>query len=198
MIVGLGNPGSEYDRTRHNAGFLAVERLGRRHAPEAIPRQKFGALTLEAMVPAGGARCMLMKPMTYMNRSGRSVGEAVRFYKLDPAEDLLVLVDDLALPAGAIRLRASGSAGGHNGLADIERVLGTSGYARCRIGIDGPGQMRQHDYVLGRFSPDQVDAVDGALDRACDAAEVWATDGITPAMNRFNASSAASGDDGRH
>lgn len=183
--MGLGNPGLEYERTRHNAGFLAVDRLADRHARGVTPRGRFSAITVEAAI--GGEKCLLMKPTTYMNRSGASVSEAVRFFKLAPESDLLVITDDTALPAGAIRVRASGSDGGHNGLADVARLLGTEQYARCRVGVDGPGVVRLHDYVVGRFTPEQWDKVGPALDAAADAAEVWAGKGVTAAMNRFNA-----------
>jgi len=185
LIVGLGNPGVEYERTRHNAGFMAVDRLARRHAPGAVARGRFNAATLEARI--SNEPCLLIKPTTFMNRSGFSVAEAVRFYKLDPVADLLVMVDDVALPAGAIRVRASGGAGGHNGLADIERMVGGPSYARCRIGIDPPGRAPQRDYVLGRFSPEQWERMEPALEKAADAAEVWVAEGAISAMNRFNA-----------
>lgn len=185
MIVGLGNPGAEYERTRHNAGFMAVDRLARRHAPGAPARGRFHAATLEARI--SNEPCLLMKPTTYMNRSGLAVAEAVRFYKLDVADDVLVMVDDVALPAGSIRLRASGGAGGHNGLADIERMLGGPNYSRCRIGVDPPGPAPQRDYVLGRFSPEQWERMEPALDKAADAAEAWVAEGPINAMNRFNA-----------
>jgi len=187
LIVGLGNPGREYDRTRHNVGFDAVDRLARRHAEPgaaAPSRNRFQGLLLEATIR--GHRTLLLKPLTYMNRSGQAVAEAVRFHKLDASTDLLVLVDDVALPCGSIRIRSEGSAGGHNGLADIERLLGTNRYARCRIGIDPPGGIPQREYVLGRFRPDQADAVDAALDLAVGAAECWTESGIVDAMNRFN------------
>lgn len=187
LIVGLGNPGREYDRTRHNVGFEAVDRLARRHVEPGVAapaRNRFNGLLLDASIR--GERTLLLKPLTFMNRSGQAVAEAVRFHKLDAATDLLVLVDDVALPCGAIRLRGEGSAGGHNGLADIERQLGTNRYARCRIGIDPPGAVPQRDYVLGRFRPDQVDAIDAALDQCVAAAECWATAGIVEAMNRHN------------
>lgn len=204
LIVGLGNPGTEYEKTRHNAGFMAIDRLAGRHAPGAPARSRFHSLTVEATIrprPAGGwgaappagpssrpeERCLLMKPLTYMNRSGLAVAEAVRFFKLDPGRDLLVIVDDLYLPCGSIRLRGEGGSGGHNGLADIERALGTTGYPRCRIGIDQPAFASQVDYVLERFTEVQWAEMAKALDRAADAAEVWATAGLTPAMNRFNA-----------
>lgn len=196
VIVGLGNPGLQYERTRHNAGFMAVDRLARRHAAGAVPRARFQGVTVEGVLPPAGERCLLLKPTTYMNRSGQSVAEAVRFYKLDPSADLLVIVDDLYLPCGAIRLRAGGSAAGHNGLFDIERALGTDAYPRCRVGIDAPGMVPQADYVLGRFSQEQWSQADPAIDRACDAAEVWASSGLTAAMNKFNASSGPGGPGG--
>ena len=185
LIVGLGNPGPEYEKTRHNAGFLAVDRLAERHARGQVARARFHALTFDADLPGAG-KTMLMKPLTYMNRSGLSVGEAVRFFKLDPTQDVLVLVDDIALPAGAIRLRAEGGPGGHNGLIDVQRALGTSAYARCRIGVDAPGRVPQADYVLGRFSAEQWAAVEPALVAAADASEQWARAGVVSAMNAFN------------
>jgi PTH1 family peptidyl-tRNA hydrolase len=188
LIVGLGNPGPQYERTRHNAGFLALDALAQRHGLTG-PRSKFHAMTLEGAIPAGGTlhRVALLKPITFMNRSGLTVGEARTFFKLEPA-DVLVLVDDLALPVGQIRLRATGSAGGHNGLKDVERVLGTRDYPRLRIGIDRPpGGIPQVDYVLGKFTTEQSDALIPALPRACDAAETWLAEGIEPAMNQVNA-----------
>jgi PTH1 family peptidyl-tRNA hydrolase len=187
LIVGLGNPGSEYVRTRHNAGFMGIERLAARHGLTADrPKAKFHGAVLEG--PVAGERCILLEPMTYMNHSGLAVGEAVTFYKLD-LRDIMILVDDLALPVGRIRLRADGSAGGHNGLGDVERALGGTAYPRLRIGIDAPAPagISQVDYVLGTFGPDQRAALDPALDRACDAVECWITRGIDEAMTRFNA-----------
>lgn len=193
LIVGLGNPGAQYERTRHNAGFLAVDRLAQRHAAGGIARSRFHSATIEASLGSGGERCLLMKPLTYMNRSGLAVADAVRFYKIDPAVDVLIIVDDVYLPSGSIRLRADGSPGGHNGLVDVQRALGSDRWARCRIGVDMPGMASQADYVLGRFSEEQWPAVDGAIDRACGAAEVWAGEGIAAAMNRFNVKVTAEG-----
>ncbi|MCC5828462.1 MAG: aminoacyl-tRNA hydrolase [Phycisphaeraceae bacterium] len=183
LIVGLGNPGREYEKTRHNAGFMVVDRLAARHAL-GHARSRFHAGVIDGRI--GDHPCLLMQPLTFMNRSGLAVGEAMRFYKLD-IEDLLVVVDDVALPVGRIRLRASGSAGGHNGLSDIERALGGRDYARLRIGIDAPpGMASQHDYVLGRFNAEQVEALAPALDRACDCIEAWLRDPISDVMCRFN------------
>ena len=184
LIVGLGNPGPEYDRTRHNVGFEVVDSLARRYAAGETARGRFHAVTVEGFVE--GEKVLLLKPTTYMNRSGQSVSEAMRFYKLEPATDLLVVVDDLALPCGQIRLRPGGSDGGHNGLRDIRSKLGTAEYARLRIGIDPPGAIPQKDYVLGKFRPDQRELVEEALATSVDAAATWARAGIEHAMNTFN------------
>jgi PTH1 family peptidyl-tRNA hydrolase len=185
IVVGLGNPGLEYQRTRHNVGFDGIDRLARRVCDASqTPRARFQALALEG--EAGGEKVLLLKPVTYMNLSGSTVSEAVRFFKLDPSNDLLVLVDDIALPCGSIRLRGDGSAGGHNGLADIEAKLGTNRYARCRIGIDPPGHIPQRDYVLGRFREEQQPLVDAAVSTAAEAAECWISRGLVATMNRFN------------
>jgi PTH1 family peptidyl-tRNA hydrolase len=184
LIVGLGNPGSEYAGTRHNAGFDVVDRLSARFAPGAAPRSRFGGLATDAEV--GGEKCLLLKPMTFMNLSGRPVLEAVQFFKLEPSRDLLVIVDDLALPCGSIRLRPDGSSGGHNGLADIGLKLSSNYWARLRIGIDPPGRVPQADYVLGKFSPAQRPLAEASMDEAARAAECWAAKGLQEAMNRFN------------
>jgi PTH1 family peptidyl-tRNA hydrolase len=184
LIVGLGNPGSEYAGTRHNAGFDVIDRLSARLAPGAAPRSRFAGLAVDAEI--GGEKCLLLKPMTFMNLSGRAVLEAVQFFKLEPSRDLLVIVDDLALPCGSIRLRPDGSSGGHNGLSDIGLKLGSNYWARLRIGIDPPGRARQADYVLGKFSPDQRPLAEASMDEAARAAECWAAKGLQEAMNRFN------------
>ncbi|MEX0886127.1 MAG: aminoacyl-tRNA hydrolase [Phycisphaeraceae bacterium] len=183
LVVGLGNPGVEYAGTRHNVGFMVVELLAQRHGLVGPAKGKFHAAVLEGQVAS--ERCLLMQPVTYMNRSGLAVGEAVRFYKLEPA-DVLVIVDDVALPCGRIRLRAGGSAGGHNGLADVARVLATDEYPRLRVGIDPPGRAPQRDYVLGKFSREQMELMTGAIERAADAAEMWMREGIEKAMTAFN------------
>lgn len=185
LIVGLGNPGVQYERTRHNAGFLAVDALADKHAPGAIARGRFHAVTLDCLI--GNEKVLLMKPTTYVNRSGQAVGEAARFFKLEPARDLLVLVDDKALPVGAIRVRASGGTGGHNGLADIDRVLGGPGYPRLRIGIgDKPPMMNQADWVLSRFMKEEREDLERGIRAAVEATECVVSDGVAVAMNRFN------------
>ena len=191
LIVGIGNPGTEYDRTRHNVGFEAIDRLARRIAPGEIARSKFQGAVLESTLTED--KVLLLKPTTFVNRTGQAVSEAVRFYKLTPEEDLLVLVDDTALPCGRIRIRDSGGTGGHNGLRDITSHLGTDQWARVRIGIDAPGQIPLSSYVLGRFRPDQIDDVELGIEQAADAANCWITSGTTADMNAFNADREPSG-----
>lgn len=185
LIVGLGNPGTQYDKTRHNAGFMAIERFARRHGLLDAGRlkSKFHAAVIEGVIC--DTKCLLMQPMTFMNRSGQAVREALDFYKLDTSE-LLIMVDDVALPCGRIRLRAAGSAGGHNGLADVQRAVGSGDYPRLRIGIDAAGRVPQVDYVLQRFTPQQLTQLDPALDNACDAIEYWLAQGIDKAMSQCN------------
>ncbi|MEO1007213.1 MAG: aminoacyl-tRNA hydrolase [Planctomycetota bacterium] len=186
LIVGLGNPGSDYHNTRHNAGYMVLDELARRHAPGERAQGKFHAAVLEARM--AGEKVLLAKPTTFMNRSGLTVGEAVRFFKLQPADDLLIVVDDIALPLGAIRLRARGGGGGHNGLADVERAVGGPHYARLRVGVDNkPAGSSQVGYVLGRFTVEQLEAIRPGIEKAADAAERWAAEGIDAAMNAFNA-----------
>jgi PTH1 family peptidyl-tRNA hydrolase len=197
IVIGLGNPGRDYVGTRHNVGFELVDQLATRLGwigkPEqfnTLARNKFDALTLDGVVSlasGGSEKLLLVKPMTYMNLSGRSVNAAMSFYHLTPA-DLMIALDDIALPCGRIRIRTGGSPGGHNGLKDIEQVLGTSQYPRLRIGVDTPPpRVPQKDYVLGRFTPDQRTLVDIALGRAGGAVVTWIDKGIEPAMSQFNA-----------
>lgn len=191
LIVGLGNPGSEYSATRHNVGFEVLDALAARLGLidsadrfDRLARNRFEGLVIDGV--ALGQKVMLLKPMTYMNASGRSVGQAVAFHQLDPS-DLMVVLDDLALPCGRIRLRAGGSDGGHNGLRDIQRALATQQYPRMRIGIDPPpDRIPGRDYVLGRFTPEQRRAIDQAIPRACQALECWIREGIEQAMNQYN------------
>jgi PTH1 family peptidyl-tRNA hydrolase len=182
LIFGLGNPGRQYVGTRHNAGFMVVERLAARHGLSGA-QSKFHSAIVDGRI--ADQRCMLLLPQTYMNKSGVAVAEAAKFYNLEPSE-LMVVVDDVDLPCGAIRLRAEGSAGGHNGLADIEKALGSRQYPRLRIGIDSPGRAPQVDYVLSKFSRDQQKVIDPALDDACDAIETWLSEGIEKAMSQHN------------
>ena len=196
LVVGLGNPGVEYERTRHNAGWLVLDALSARHARGAVARSRFHAATVDATI--GGEKVVLMKPTTFMNRSGLAVGEAARFFKIDPASDLIVVVDDVALPVGAVRVRASGGTGGHNGLADIDRALGGAPYPRVRVGVGAmPAMMKLADWVLSRFTAEEREAVDAGVAQAADAAECCVARGVTDAMNRFNrkAEGSAGGDE---
>jgi PTH1 family peptidyl-tRNA hydrolase len=194
LIVGLGNPGKEYHETRHNAGFMVLDRLARRHGLSGA-KEKFHAGVLEGRIR--NEQVLLMQPTTYMNRSGLAVGEATRFYHL-PNESVMVVVDDIALPVGSIRLRASGSPGGHNGLADIQRALASGEYPRLRVGIGAPmidgHKIPQREYVLGAFTAEQRKALDPALDLAAEALECWITDGLAAAMNRYNRSADGEGE----
>jgi PTH1 family peptidyl-tRNA hydrolase len=185
LIVGLGNPGREYERTRHNVGFRVADELARRKRTEIGDYDKdFEALLTE--VGLAGQRALLCKPMTYMNLSGRSVAAVVRFYKLE-LSDVLVVSDDLDLPIGQIRVRASGSAGGQKGLGDVIQKLGSQEVPRVRIGIGKVHRNATVDHVLGTFAPDEREAAEQSVIEAADACECWAGEGITAAMNRYNA-----------
>lgn len=197
LIVGLGNPGRQYVGTRHNVGFDAVDRFAARSGIttsadefERVAKAKFDGLAVDGAVPAAGGRTekvLLLKPTTFMNLSGRAVRQAMTFYQLAPT-NVMVLLDDIALPCGKIRVRPGGSAGGHNGLKDIARVLGTELYPRLRIGVDAPPpRVPQVDYVLGRFTEDQRAGVEAALDRSADALRAWIELGLERAMTKFNA-----------
>jgi len=182
LIVGLGNPGRKYERTRHNVGFRVIDELVRRW-PIEVNRRRFGGYFGSGRlrdVPAG-----LLTPRTYMNRSGRSVREAMTFYKLK-LEDLLVIVDDLDLPLGRLRIRARGSGGGHKGLTNVIEELNDAGFARLRIGIERVESRRAVDHVLSPFSPEQEERIAEATVRAADAVGCWVVDGVEAAMNRFN------------
>lgn len=183
LIAGLGNPGRAYDGTRHNVGFDVLDILARR-CGSPVRRARFQGDT--AQVTIRSRSVFLLWPLTWMNLSGASVLAARDFYKIDH-EDILVLCDDFQLPVGTIRLRASGSAGGQNGLTDVLARLGTNDIPRLRIGIGPitPG-WKTADFVLGRFSTLDRGAVDTTLERAADAAEEWAALGIEAAMNRYN------------
>lgn len=197
LVVGLGNPGSEFVATRHNIGWETLDRLairlgwiGPKDDFNRTAKNRFDGLAMDGSVSIlGGAseKLLLLKPTTFMNDSGRSVQAAMAFYQLSPA-DLMVVLDDLALPCGKIRIRPGGSSGGHNGLKDIQRALGADEYPRLRIGIDPPPpRIPGRDYVLGRFTEEQRKAVNPAIDRAAEAILRWIENGIEAAMNQFNA-----------
>ena len=184
LVVGLGNPGAKYENTRHNVGFRAVDALADQSGA-AIRRIKYHALTAEAAV--GGQGVLLMKPTTYMNLSGEAVGEAARFYKLAP-DHVLVISDDVDLPLGKLRIRKSGSAGGHNGLKSIIQHLGSDQFPRLKIGVGGKPHpdYNMADWVLGQLRGEDAKAMDEAVRRAADAVECLLREGIEKAMNQFN------------
>ncbi|RMF45460.1 MAG: aminoacyl-tRNA hydrolase [Planctomycetota bacterium] len=187
MVVGLGNPGPKYERTRHNVGFDVLNRLAQRLSAPAA-QSKFEGLVTTARVD-GDQRLVLVWPLTYMNQSGRCVQAAARFYKINVQSDLLVVCDDLSLPLGRLRMRARGSAGGQKGLADILRCLGTQEVPRLRIGIGAPPpRWDAADYVLSRFTADEQAEMAEAQSRACDAVLAWCKHGVSHAMNEYNKS----------
>ena len=183
LIVGLGNPGKKYDGTRHNVGFVVIDRLA--SAPGVGKSQdRFDAEVAEWH--EDGEKILLMKPQTFMNLSGRSVREAVDFYQLEH-EDLLVVCDDMSLPLGKLRFRARGTHGGHNGLRDIQSHLGTNEYARLRIGVDAPDENDAVDHVLGKFKPSERSAIEDAVQLAVQGTALWVRHGIEKCMNQYNA-----------
>jgi PTH1 family peptidyl-tRNA hydrolase len=185
LIVGLGNPGREYRDTRHNVGFMVVDEIATRHTltmamapsqvPDAFIAKKFGADPL-----------LIAKPLTFMNRSGDAVAALTRYYGIEAA-DLIVVVDEVALPFGRLRARARGSAGGHNGLKSCIERLGTTEFSRLRLGV-GRGDARRDlaDHVLSKFEADEQPALGEFIARAADAAEMFAAEGIAKVMNTYN------------
>jgi PTH1 family peptidyl-tRNA hydrolase len=182
MVVGLGNPGSEYAQTRHNMGFMVIDALGEALGIE-VRQRKFGARFGSGEFEDN--KLILLKPWQYMNLSGQVVATAVGFYKL-PVSDLLVISDDMALEPGRIRVRGQGSAGGHNGLADIIAKLGTHEFARLRVGVGQCGQQDAADYVLARPKDEEVPLLESAVVRARDAVLCWIRRGPDRAMNEYN------------
>ena len=184
LIVGLGNPGREYENTRHNAGFLIINDLAAKYGVR-IDRARFRALTAECVIE--GKRVLLMKPETYMNLSGEAVAAAASFYKLAP-ENILVICDDVSFDAGRLRIRKKGSAGGHNGLKSIIASLGSDAFVRFRVGV---GQKPSPDYdlvdwVLGRFPKESLDAMRAASEATVSAISLWLSGKEEEAQNRFS------------
>lgn len=184
VVCGLGNPGERYRFTRHNVGFRVVDLLADRWGLTGEGRMKDGAAMLEVRHPEPIGRVLLVKPMRYMNRSGGPLRAALRQTDADPTRDLLVVTDDIDLPLGRVRLRRSGSAGGHNGLRDIIATFGTDEIARLRIGVGRAGEAASH--VLATFRADERDLATEMVAVGADAAELWLADGIEAAMNAFN------------
>jgi PTH1 family peptidyl-tRNA hydrolase len=190
LLVGLGNPEGRYAKTRHNAGFMVIDRLLGKFAGGEALKARFNSACAEASV--AGERVLFMKPTTYMNRSGQAVGEAVRFFKINASGDLLVITDDIYLPVGVIRLKPGGGTGGHNGLEDIHRALGTDAYPRLRVGVGmkpnggKPAYMDQADFVLQGVPDEDQGELNASLDKAAQACETFITKGLPAAMNASN------------
>ena len=181
LIVGLGNPGRKYEKTRHNIGFLVLDRLAADHGVEMVNHLRWRA----HVAKVAGQGAIMIKPQTFMNESGQSVGAALRFYKWQP-EQVLVVYDDVSLPFGSLRYRASGSAGGHNGMKSIISHLGSDRFPRLKIGIGGakPGGMVGH--VLGEFSTDERNELENTLATAAEAVQFALSEGVEAAANAYN------------
>ena len=184
VICGLGNPGDRYRMTRHNVGFRVVDLLADRWGLTGGGRIREGAALLEVRRPEPIGKVLLVKPMRYMNNSGGGLRAAIRQTDVDPSADLLLVTDDIDLPMGRVRMRRSGSAGGHNGLRSVIEALGTDEFHRLRIGVGRAGQAASH--VLATFRPDERDLADEMVQVGADAAERWLADGMDEAMNAFN------------
>jgi peptidyl-tRNA hydrolase, PTH1 family len=187
MVVGLGNPGPRYSRTRHNIGFQCLELLAQRHSI-AIDRSQMHALSGQGWIQrgAGRAKVLLVKPLTFMNLSGDAIAPMMRFYQVEP-ENLIVIHDDLDLESGRLRLRPGGSSGGQNGIKSIIERLGTQEFARARVGIGRPpGRMDPAAWVLQEFAQSEEEQFGPLRERVADAVETWLLEGMTAAMNRYN------------
>ena len=184
LIVGLGNPGRQYETTRHNAGWLCMDMLSDKLGVK-INKIKFKSTVGEADI--GGHRCLLMKPQTFMNLSGEAVGEACRFYKIPP-EKVIVIFDDISLPCGGLRIRRKGSAGGHNGIKSIIQHLGSDNFPRIKLGVGAKPHADYDlaDYVLSAFAKDEIPQMKQAMEKACDALEYLADGKIDEAMSKFS------------
>jgi PTH1 family peptidyl-tRNA hydrolase len=178
LVVGLGNPGREYARTRHNVGFEVVESLAARHAASWSKKS-------DAEIARWGQDAVLVKPQQFMNLSGSAVQHWQHWYKVD-FEDMLVVVDDVNLEAGRLRIRRSGSAGGHNGLKSIVGALGTDQFARLRIGVGGGDRKSLSSHVLGRFTADEEAIIEAAIAKAVEAIEMFVAVGVVAAMDKYN------------
>lgn len=181
VIVGLGNPGPGYRDTRHNVGFQTLEELASRH-PIQREESRFDAIIAHLQV--NHEKVFLLKPLTYMNLSGKAVRALISYYKID-LEDIIVVYDDMDLPVGSVRIRPAGGTGGHRGMSSLAENLGSRDFARIRIGIGRP-PYEAVDWVLGRFTPQEKPLIQKAVARAADAAECWLAHGIDKAMNEYN------------
>jgi len=183
LIVGLGNPGKSYDRTRHNIGFAAVEKLAHKHGLKFKKQSEFKGSIAEGQI--GADPVILLMPLTFMNLSGEAVALVMHYYQIDLSR-LLILTDDVALPLGQLRIRINSSPGGHNGLKSVEESLQTDRYARLRIGVGDREEGDLADHVLSRFSGEEEKLIPGVLERAVQTVEIWLDKGITSAMNFAN------------
>lgn len=184
VIAGLGNPDKKYENTRHNIGFDVIDALADKYGIRVKDR-KHNALCGTGVIE--GRKVLLVKPLTFMNLSGESIGEIIRFYKLDPEEDMLVVFDDISLAPGNIRIRKKGSAGGHNGIKNMIAHLGTQNFMRIKVGVgEKPKGWDLADYVLGHFSDEDRELVDEAIDHAISAAVLMLQGDVDQAMNEFN------------
>ena len=184
VITGLGNPTLKYSKTRHNVGFDTIDVLAKEHGIK-VKKKQFNALTGEGFI--GGKKVILVKPMTYMNNSGEAVSEIVKYYKIDPGSELIIISDDLNLDVGVLRIRAKGSAGGHNGLKSIIKCVGTEAFARVRIGVGKvPEGTDIITHVLTRFSRAEKGVVKQSFEYAAKAVESIISDGIDKTMSKFN------------
>ena len=184
LVVCLGNPGKQYENTRHNIGFMTADELERREGVK-VNKLKYRAFTGEMKI--GGERVLVMKPQTYMNLSGEAVKLAGAFYKIPP-ERVIVISDDVSLPLGKLRIRANGSAGGHNGLKNIIQHLGTDAFPRIKVGVGAPNHPEHEmvDWVIGNFTPAEKKVVAEAVGRAADAIACLIEKGVSEAQNKFN------------
>lgn len=184
LIVGLGNPGRQYETTRHNAGWLCMDLLSDKLSVK-INKIKFKSTVGEADI--GGHRCLLMKPQTFMNLSGEAVGEACKFYKIPP-ENVIVIFDDISLPCGSLRIRRKGSAGGHNGIKSIIQHLGSDNFPRIKLGVGNKphADFDLADYVLSNFSKDEIEPMKQAMEKACKALDYLTEGKIDEAMSKFS------------
>lgn len=184
LIAGLGNPGREYENTRHNAGFASIDRLAEKNHI-SIDMKKFQALCGTGYI--GGQKVLLLKPQTYMNLSGESLRAACDFFKIDPEQELIVIYDDISLAPGQLRIRAKGSAGGHNGIKSIISHLGTQVFLRVKVGVgEKPQGWDLADYVLGHFSKEEQQVMKESFDRAADAAAALLSEEVQQVMNEYN------------
>ena len=184
IIVGLGNPEAKYDNTRHNTGFMAIDRLAKRWNI-SVSDEKFKALLGKGMIE--GNKVLLVKPLTYMNLSGEALSQIVAYYKEDPETNVIVLYDDISLPVGQLRIRPKGSAGGHNGIKNIIKMLSTEKFLRIKIGVgEKPPKMDLADYVLGHFNDEEKREMEAAWDSCIEAVSFLMNEGVDKAMNKYN------------